>query len=51
MSSQKNGVDLVEASNFFFKLEKMSGKTVWPIKIKAFTSVSYHGRLVFGLFL
>ena len=29
----KTGVDLVEVS-VFYKLEKISGQTVWPIKIK-----------------
>ena len=32
----KNGVDLVEVS-IFYKSEKTSGQTVWPIKIKTVT--------------
>ena len=30
----QNGVDLVEVSIFYYKLEKSSGQTVWPINIK-----------------
>ena len=43
----KNAVDLVEVS-IFSKLEKTSGQTVRPVKIKtASTFLSYHSHLVF----
>ena len=44
----KNGVDLVEVSSFY-KSEKMSDQTVWPIKIKTVTLFYVNGHLVFKL--
>ena len=46
-----NEVDLVEVSCCFFKSEKASGQTVWPININSSAFLSYHSRLVFKLFL
>ena len=46
----KNGVDLVEVS-IFYKLEKTSSQTIWPLKIKNSSAfVFYHGSLVFKHF-
>ena len=45
-----NGVDLVEVS-IFYKLEKKSGQTVPPIKIKNSSAFAFHhGLLVFKYF-
>ena len=37
--------------NFFYKSEKATGQIVQPIKIKTVAFVSYHGHLVFRLFV